>query len=944
MNNTSPGSKPAPATRARSRLYRAWSQRPWLRRGIIGVAALAAALLIFVTYALPGIVRDQAERIVGAKLHRQMTIARIEIHPFALGVSVYGLHLMEADGRTVFAAFDRLDVRLSAATLTQLAPVIREVHLSKPYLHFARLALNKYSTDDIVAALAAGPPSPPPPPDAPPARFAVNNIQVDGGRFVFDDIPVDAHHEVADFSLGLPFISSFASEEEVFVEPRLNAVIDGAPLHLSGEARPFAPTREAAVDLDFDNIDLTRYLDYLPAPPPVHLPTGMLDLHLKIKVQLPRDKGPELGIAGTAVLRTLDVRTTQGKPLVKFDEIALAVEQAHVPAGPLAATLTFNRKGRITVTGDTALAPLHANLALQVEKLDLLPLQPLFADRVNLRVTHADLAARGKLVLDQPAGAALGGTFDGDVALEKLATIDSVNSNDFLNWDALALHGIKVRLAPLAVHVDQVDLNRLYARVIISPNGRINLQDIVREKSAATISLTDNSTTGTAAMERNAPAAPVPAPPAPRPAAPAGPPISIGRVVVAGGHLRFSDNFIKPHYSADLLDLNGTVSGLSSDPASRAQVEVRGKVNDAPLLIGGRVNPLARDLALDIKASVHDMELAPLSPYSGKYVGYRIERGKLSFDVAYQLADRQLHAENRLVLDQLTFGEKVDSPSATSLPVQLAIALLKDRDGVIDINLPIGGSLDDPAFSVGGIIVKVLVNLITKAVTAPFALIGNLFGGSSEELSSLEFDPGLAIVDPAREASLKTLAKALSERPGLKLDVTGWADPVADRAALRRLRVDARLRTLKRNDLAARGMALDPAKVVVAPEEYAALVGRVYATQVLDKAPPAPGSAGAHAKAPVTPAQPLPPTAQMEQALRDQEQVSDDDLRALGNRRAQAAKDWLRTVGLVPEDRMALVDAKIGPAAAGAAAATPDAAAAPAPAAPKSNRVEFGLR
>ena len=324
--------------------------------------------------------------------------------------------------------------------------------------------------------------------------------------------------------------------------------------------------------------------------------------------------------------------------------------------------------------------------------------------------------------------------------------------------------------------------------------------------------------------------------------------------------------------------------------------------------------------------------------------GYRIERGKLSFDVAYQLADRQLHAENRLVLDQLTFGEKVDSPSATSLPVQLAIALLKDRDGVIDINLPIGGSLDDPAFSVGGIIVKVLVNLITKAVTAPFALIGNLFGGSSEELSSLEFDPGLAIVDPAREASLKTLAKALSERPGLKLDVTGWADPVADRAALRRLRVDARLRTLKRNDLAARGMALDPAKVVVAPEEYAALVGRVYATQVLDKAPPAPGSAGAHAKAPVTPAQPLPPTAQMEQALRDQEQVSDDDLRALGNRRAQAAKDWLRTVGLVPEDRMALVDAKIGPAAAGAAAATPDAAAAPAPAAPKSNRVEFGLR
>ncbi len=163
---------------------------------------------------------------------------------------------------------------------------------------------------------------------------------------------------------------------------------------------------------------------------------------------------------------------------------------------------------------------------------------------------------------------------------------------------------------------------------------------------------------------------------------------------------------------------------------------MHGTVNDAPLLIGGRINPLARDLTLDIKASVHDMELAPLSPYSGKYVGYRIERGKLSFDVAYQLQDRQLQAQNRLVLDQLTFGDKVDSPSATSLPVLLAVALLKDRHGVIDIDLPIGGSLDDPQFSVGGVIVKVLVNLITKAVTAPFALLGRLFGGGTEEMSA----------------------------------------------------------------------------------------------------------------------------------------------------------------------------------------------------------------
>jgi len=977
-----PGGKAAAPVRTVGALRSAWTRRPWLRRSVVGLVVLVAAVLIFIQFALPGIVRSQAERIVAEKLHRQMTIAGIEIHPLTLAVSVYGLHLMEADGRSVFAGFDRLDVRLSAASLLRLAPVVRELHMAKPYVHVTRTAPHQYSTDDIVAALAAGPPRPPPPPDAPPAQFSVNNIEIDNGRFVFDDVPNGAHHEVAAFFLGLPFISSFASQEEVFVQPRLSAVIDGAPLRLTGEALPFAATREATLVLDLDNVDLTRYLDYLPAPPPVHLPTGTLDLHLKLKAELARDQPPRLSVAGKVTLKSIDIRTTRGKPLVKLAEVELAIDQAHVPAGPLAGTLTVNRAGRISFTGDTALSPLHANLALQVATLDLLPLQPLFADRVNLRVTHADLGASGKLLLDQAAGAPLKATYTGDVSLDKLATVDSINNNDFLNWDALALRGIRFDLAPLAVHVDQVLLDKFYARVIISPNGRINLQDIVKQQQEARISLTDNSLSGTAVQktsaaavatepaapgaalepavpERAAGAAPEPTPApatgtaasppadAPRAAAVRTPvpsaapalPISVGKVIVTGGHVRFSDNFIKPRYSADLMELNGTVTGLSSDPASRADIDMRGKVNDAPLLVGGHINPLARDLNLDIKASVNDMELAPLSSYSTKYVGYRIERGKLSFDVAYQLADRQLHAENRVVLDQLTFGDKVDSPTATSLPVRLAVALLKDRNGVIDINLPVGGSLDDPQFSVGAVLVRVFVNLITKAVTAPFALIGNLFGGSSEELSSLEFDPGSSDVTAAREASLKSLAKALAERPGLKLDITGWADPVADREALRHRRVDSRLRAIKRKDLVAQGAAANPGDVTVTPAEYPALLARAYQADVLDKLPAATGDAVRPGRAPAAAAGPAPTVQQMEQALFAQQEISDDDLRTLGNRRAQSAKQWLGTIGLVPEERMALVDARLGP-----APGAPASDAAPAAGTAKSNRVEFGLR
>ena len=395
--------------------------------------------------------------------------------------------------------------------------------------------------------------------------------------------------------------------------------------------------------------------------------------------------------------------------------------------------------------------------------------------------------------------------------------------------------------------------------------------------------------------------------------------------------MHLSDNFIKPRYGADLLELNGSVEGLSSDPASTAGIDVHGKVNDAPLLIGGRVNPLSKELALDIKASVHDMEMAPLSAYSGKYVGYRIERGKLSFDVAYQLKNRQLQAQNRLVLDQLTFGDKVESADAIGLPVQLAVALLKDRNGVIDIDLPIGGSLDDPDFSVGGIIIKVLVNLITKAVTAPFALLGNLFGGGTEQMSSVDFDAGQAMLTAAREPGLKALAKAMTERPGLKLDITGWADPAVDTEGLRRQRLDARLRALKRQDLAEHGALTNAAEVVVTPPEALGLLTRAYQLDVVappgapPKKPPADRAAAAKEGA----AAPAPTQADMESALLARQAINDDDLRNLGNRRAQAAKDWLRTIGLVPEERLSIVDAKLGPAAAGATSGS---------------RAEFGLR
>jgi len=710
------------------------------------------------------------------------------------------------------------------------------------------------------------------------------------------------------------------------VQPALSAVIDGAPLRINGSATPFAPDRQAQLRIDIDDLDLARYVDYLPADVPLRLPSGHLDLRVQARIEVPHGGVPAVNVSGKAALRGLELTAPGGKPLLKLAQIDLAVASAGLPAGHLDASLTINRKGRLAVAGEVAWFPMRADVTLALADLDLLPLQPLFADRVNLRVTQAVLGAKGRLRIAREPGAALQGGFQGEVALARVASVDAVNAADFVNWDALQVRGLDLQLAPLAVHIDEIALRKFFARVIVSPEGRLNLQDVLRGSSDAQRSLTDSAP---ARADPTALAAPVVTAAA---AGAASPPISVGRILVAGGHVRFTDNFIRPRYSAELVDLAGSVTGLSSAPDSAAVVDLRGKVNDAPLLIGGRINPLRRDLSLDVKASVHDMELAPLSPYSAKYAGYRIERGKMSFDVAYQLENRQLKAGNRLVLDQLRFGEKVDSATATTLPVQFAIALLKDRNGVIDIDLPVGGSLDDPDFSVAGVIGRVLINLITKAVTAPFALLGGIFGGGSEELAWLDFPAGSASLTPAVEAKLKSVAGALVERPGLKLDITGGADPLVDREALRGVRVDAAVRRLMRQDLAARGVLADGTDAAVAPEEYAGLLARLYAAGT--GAVPAKGGAPDASQGAAPTAVALSREA-LEQALRARQEIADDDLRALGDRRAQAAKAWLMTIGMIPEERLALVAAKI----AARPAAPGEAPAAVAPA----GRVEFAL-
>jgi len=266
--------------------------------------------------------------------------------------------------------------------------------------------------------------------------------------------------------------------------------------------------------------------------------------------------------------------------------------------------------------------------------------------------------------------------------------------------------------------------------------------------------------------------------------------IQIAKVTVENGELDFSDESIQPSFATAMQHLNGEITGLSTNNASRAVVTLKGNIdNYAPVSISGDVNFLAASAFSDISMDFSNIDLTTFNPYSGKFAGYNIVKGKLATKLHYSIVDRKLDAQHHIVVDQLEFGKATESKDAVSLPIKLAVALLKDRNGVIELDLPVSGSLDDPEFHAGSIVWKAFKNLLVKIVSSPFAALGSLFG-SSDEMSFVDFAPGSAVLTDAEKAKLDKLSHALIERPQLKLDIPLATVTDADAQALSRAALD----------------------------------------------------------------------------------------------------------------------------------------------------------
>jgi hypothetical protein len=589
----------------------------------------------------------------------------------------------------------------------------------------------------------------------------------------------------------------------------------------------------------------------------------------------------------------------------------LAAEPLPVQLAAQFGAAGVDAEARLDWNGRVAAAPLQARGRLLLERMPVHVFEPYFADRLPVTLRRLEAGFRGDVDLRRVDGD-WAARLAGDALLADLRVgLGTADSEDAVRWNALAANGLDLQITPGTKPLLQVAALRLedYAsRVVITEDGQLNLQAAAAPKARAAPAAAGSAPAAAAApAAASAPAGGTVSAPV---AALSGLPIDfvVGATQIVNASVDFNDRFVRPNYRAQLTELNGSLGRLDSRSRDAATVQLEGRVAGTGLLqIEGALNPAVRPPALDLKAKAHDIELPGLTPYSAKYAGYPIERGKLSVDVAYKIdADGKLDASNRIVVDQLTFGPKTDSPQATKLPVKLAVALLQDANGVIDLDLPITGSLDDPQFSVGALIWKVIVNLLNKALTSPFSLLG---GSGGKDLSVVAFEPGSARLAAGAPAQLDAVAKAMADRPALRLTITGEADLAREQDAMRRAAFEQRLRDEQRRDRA-RGSLGGGAAAGDAPlppltaDERARLIARVYADT---KLPDKPRNFIGLTKD--------IPTAEMETMLVAAMPADDAAARALAQLRGRSVRDALLAKGL-PGQRLFLAEAKDPPAAA----------------------------
>ena len=541
----------------------------------------------------------------------------------------------------------------------------------------------------------------------------------------------------------------------------------------------------------------------------------------------------------------------------------------------------LGKQGRISSDGTVNLAPVNAQLNVKTQDVDLRVAQSYINPFIRLELRSGMLGSDLKVDLKSTEPLALSVT--GRAQIDQLHTLDTLKTRDFLKWQQVVVDGINYQHGD-SLSIDKVNLLQPYVRFMINDDRTTNVDDLLIPQPADS----GAKPAGSKPAGKDKPLG-----------------IHIGAIAINDGSANFADFSLTPNFATAVQQLNGQIGTIDSRQAKPASVDIKGKVDRyAPVTIKGAVNPFDPMASLDIATSFKRVELTTLTPYSGKFAGYRIRKGRLNLDLHYLITKGQLKAENKVVVEQLQLGEKVDSPDAVSLPLKLAIALLKDVDGKISIELPVTGDLNNPQFSVMPIVWQTLRNLIVKAAAAPFKMIGGLVsGGGSEDLGTVSFAPGSSDLSKDAEAALVKLSQALKERPALRLEIEGTAAKSSDGPLLAEQRLEREYQYNYYKMLQRRGDKVPAqASLLQVPEgEKAALLEGIYRTRLKTQPPAEWKDLGKEER-----------TAKMRQGVIAFWSGSDVLLRQLGQDRASTIKDYLVDKGKLEDDRVYFIDANLG--------------------------------
>ncbi|WP_339428319.1 MULTISPECIES: DUF748 domain-containing protein [unclassified Pseudomonas] len=957
-------------------------------KGLIRAAgALLTALALYSLLGfliLPGI----ALRIANQQLANYATvparIERIELNPFSLEVTAWGLKIGEPGNEQV--GFERLYANLQIDSLWTRALHLADVQLDKPKTELLFDKSGKLNLAQLFKLPASEPA--PADPNAKPFPLRVDGIKLSSGYVHFQDLrpsePIEFLYDSLDFEL-----KNLSTLPEDNADMTLVAAgPDGGRIDWKGNFSLVPITSEGT--LKVTDGKMKAWWPYVRDALPLVLEDGVLNFSTEYTFSLAKET--ELNLTNTAAsIAPFAIKAPDGRPLVRLERLdvsettvdlakqqvivgkirsnkletwaaleadgqldwqklfasqpskpAKAPEPVSAPAtadspkaepaapskpwqvllkdvqlrnyqvhladrqakpavalelGPLNVDVQnfdslnqnpftlkldtgLGKQGKIQATGEVNLNPVSAKLKVNTQDIDLRVAQSYISPFIRLELRSGMLGSNLDVNLKGTDPLKLQVT--GRAQVDQLHTLDTLKTRDFLKWQRLVLEGVNYQHGD-SLSIDKVNLLQPYARFMINDDRTTNIDDLLIPQPA------DSGTKSAA-----------------KPASkdkPLG--IRIGQIAINDGSANFADFSLTPNFATAIQQLNGKIGTIDSRQAKPASVDIKGKVDRyAPVTIKGSVNPFDPMAALDIATSFKRVELTNLTPYSGKFAGFRIRKGRLNLDLHYVITKGQLKAENKVVVEQLQLGEKVDSTDAVDLPIRLAIALLKDTNGKITIELPVTGDLNNPQFSVMPIVWQTLRNLVVRAATAPFTFIGGLVtGGGSEDLGNVSFGPGSSELNKDAEGALNTLAKALKERPALRLEIEGTAAASSDGPFLAAQRLEREYQYNYYKMLQRRGDKVPAqASLLEVPEsEKAPLLEGIYRTR-LKQQPPAEWKDLSRDER----------TAKLKDGVIKFWSGSDVLLRQLGQDRASTIKDYLVDKGQLEDDRVYFIDANLG--------------------------------